>query len=270
MKPLRSCLYECRVMHHRLAPKEHRFRYRMFYFALDLDELDEVAKRVRGFSHNRRNVYEFRDTDHLTMPGMEKAGIRANLAAWLAGEGVTLPAEARVTFLCLPRMFGYGFNPVAFFFCEGTDGAPLCAVVQVGNTFRELKPYLIRQPATADFYRLITPKHFYVSPFTGLEASFDFKLGVPGEHLDIHIDDREGESRLLLSALTGRRKPLTSWSLLWLTLKCPLVTMKVITMIHWQALRLWIKRVPYFRKAADPQLQRGVMNPHSSLTKPPP
>ena len=267
--PLQSCLYECRVMHQRLTPKRHGFSYRVFYFALDLDELDEAASRVLGFAHNRRSIYEFRDTDHLTLPGMESAGVRANLTSWLAAEGVTLPSEGRVTFLCLPRMLGYVFNPVAFYFCANADGTPLCAVVQVGNTFREIKPYLIRQPESEGFFRLVTPKHFYVSPFTGLEASFDFKLRVPCEHLEIHIDDREGDSRLLVSALTGRRKQLTTWNLLQLTLKCPLVTLKVITMIHWQALRLWIKRVPYLRKAADPHLQRGVMNPHSSLTKPP-
>ncbi len=162
MNPLRSCFYECRVMHQRLGPKQHRFRYRMFYFALDLDELDEAPKRVRGFSHNRRNVYEFRDSDHLTMPGMEKAGLRANLTAWLAGEGVTLPAEARVTFLSLPRMLGYVFNPVSFFFCEGADGAPLGAIVQVGNTFREMKPYLtlLRYVFKIDFRRLFWTRSF--------------------------------------------------------------------------------------------------------------
>lgn len=267
MKPARSALYECRVMHHRLAPKQHRFRYRMFYFALDLDEIDDVAKRVRGFSRNRRNLYEFRDTDHLTLPGMEKAGVRANLTAWLATQGYTLPPDARVLFLTMARMLGYVFNPVSFYFCETAEGAPLCAVVQVGNTFREMKPYLIQEPESAGFYRLITPKHFYVSPFSALDVAFDFKLRVPGEHLEIHIDDREGDRRVLLSALTGKRVPLTSRGLAWLTLKCPLVTLKVITMIHWEALRLWVKKIPWFRKADRPEMQREVMRPHESLTR---
>lgn len=269
MKPLRSALYECRVMHHRLAPKQHRFRYRMFYFLLDLDELDEVARRVRGFSHNRRNLYQFRDSDHLTMPGLEKAGLRENLTAWLATQEVTLPADARIVLLTLPRMMGYIFNPVSFYFCEDAAGAPLCSVVQVGNTFREMKPYLIRLQDSVDFYRLITPKHFYVSPFSSLDISFDFKVHLPGKHLEIHIDDRDGDRRVLLTALTGKRVPLTSGRLAWLTLKCPLVTLKVISAIHWEALRLWIKRIPWFRKAAQREQQRDVMKPHHSLTSPP-
>ncbi len=262
---MRSSLYECRVMHQRISPRRHGFKYRMFLFALDLDELDEAAQRVKGFAHNRRSLYEFRDTDHIVMPGMEHAGLRANLTAWLASEGMALPSEARVMFLTLPRMLGYIFNPVSFYFCEDAAGTPICAVVQVGNTFREMKPYLIRSPESPGLFRLVSPKHFYVSPYTALDVSFDFKLRVPDDHLEIHIDDRDGNQRLLLSALTGKRRALTTGNLLWLTLKCPLVTLKVIFLIHWEALRLWCKRLPFHAKAANPELQRQVMRPHSSI-----
>ena len=106
------------------------------------------------------------------------------------------------------------------------------------------------------------PKHFYVSPFSPLDLAFDFKLRIPGEHLDIHIDDREGDRRVLLSALTGTRAPLTTARLAWFTLKYPLITLKVIFLIHWHALLLWLARVPHFAKAARPEDQRGVFNPH--------
>ena len=260
---MNSCLYECTVMHHRLEPKENRFRYGIFMFALDLDELD--ALDVRGFSRNRWNIYTFRDRDHLTLPGLETASLRENLSTWLANQGVHLPAGGRIMLVTLPRVLGYIFNPVSFYFCSDATGAPLCAVVEVGNTFRELKPYLLRAPEVDGRFRLVTPKHFYVSPFSALDLCFDFNLRVPAETLHLHIDDRAGERPVLLSALTGRRAPLTSARLLWLSFKYPLITLKVITLIHWHALLLWLRRLPWHRKSAQAGLQRDVFHPHSSI-----
>lgn len=259
---MNSCLYECSVMHHRLSPKKHSFRYRIFMFALDLDEVDAVAARIPFFSRNRRNLYEFRDRDHLPLG---KATVKENLIEYLAQHGIQFPASGRITLVTLPRVFGYIFNPVSFYFCCEAAGAPLCAVVQVGNTFGEMKPYLLREPTEENSFRLITPKHFYVSPFSSLDLAFDFKLRVPGETLDIHIDDRDGERRVLLSALTGCRAPLTGVKLAWFTFKYPLITLKVIGLIHWHALLLWARRLPWHRKSDQVALQRGVLNPHASL-----
>ncbi len=259
---LRSCLYECKIMHHRLQPKVHQFNYELFYFALDLDEVDTVAKTVWGFARNRWNLYEFRDRDHLTLPGMQTASVKANVLAWMAQQGHALPVDTRVILVTLPRVLGYIFNPVSFYFCSDAAGSPVGAVVQVGNTFREMKPYLLPQPTRENFYQLVTPKHFYVSPFSPLDLSFDFKLRVPDEHLDLHIDDRQGDELILMSALSGPRCELTSARLAWLTLKFPFVTLKVIMLIHWQALRLWWKGLPFIRKGAQPELQQDVYHPH--------
>jgi DUF1365 family protein len=266
---LRSCLYECDVMHHRLEPKENHFRYKIFMFALDLDEIDAVTGKVFGFARNRRSLYEFRDRDHLTLPELgERGTLKDHLIAWLAQHGIQFPAGGRITLVTLPRVLGYIFNPVSFYFCSDAADAPFCAVVQVGNTFGEMKPYLLREPTGLGVFRLITPKHFYVSPFSDLDVCFDFKLKVPGEQLDMHIDDRVGERRLLLSAVTGRRVPLTTARLAWLTLKYPLITLKVIFLIHWHAALLWVKRLPWHRKAANAHLQRDVLRPHTSLAAP--
>jgi len=268
---LRSCLYECDVMHHRLEPKEHHFRYRIFMFAIDLDELDRVANKVVGFAHNRRSIYEFRDRDHLTLPELgEGRSVKEHLTAFLGQHGIRLPGSGRITLVTLPRVLGYIFNPVSFYFCHDAMGAPLCAVVQVGNTFGEMKPYVIPQPSGAGMFRLVAPKHFYVSPFSELDVCFDFKLKVPGEQLDLHIDDRIGERRVLLSAVTGRRVPLTTGRLAWLTLKYPFITLKVIALIHWHAALLWLKRLPWHRKTANAHLQRDVLRPHSSIAPPHP
>jgi DUF1365 family protein len=259
---MNSCLYECSVMHHRLEPKEHQFRYRIFMFALDLDELDEVARRIPFFSRNRANVYAFRDSDHLPL-GQPTA--KENLVAFLAQHGIRFPPTGRITLITLPRVLGYIFNPVSFYFCHDDEGAPLCAVVQVSNTFGEMKPYLVREFTDGNLFRLITPKHFYVSPFSALDLAFDFKLRIPAEELEIHIDDRVGERRVLLSALAGRRAPLTTAKLAWFTLKYPLITLKVITLIHGHALLLWLKRLPWHRKEDHLDLQRDIYRPHAAL-----
>lgn len=268
--PLRSALYECAVMHHRLTPRAHGFTHHLFMLALDLDELDEVARRVRGMSRNRRNAYEFRDRDHLACPGLASAALKDHLLAWIAGQGHPLPAgppALRVMLVTLPRVFGYVFNPVSFYFVhEAATGRALCAVAEVRNTFGEMKPYLLREPQPDGSFRLLTPKHFYVSPFSSLDLKFDFKLHPPGDGLEMHVDEYDGDAPVLFSALTGRRRPLTTASLWGATLKCPLVTAKVIFLIHWHALQLWLKRVPWHPKAGNPDLQRDVLNPHFSLS----
>jgi hypothetical protein len=258
-------------MHHRLQPKQHHFEYRIFMLALDLDEIDEAARRVRGFARNRRAIYEFRDRDHLTLPELGESGsVREHVTAWIAKHGIHIPTSARITLVTLPRVLGYIFNPVSFYFCEDAEGSPLCAVVQVGNTFREMKPYLLPHPEQdhPERFRLVTPKHFYVSPFSALDLCFDFKLKVPNDRLEIHIDEKAGDRRILVSALTGHRVPLTTARLAWLTVKYPLITVKVILLIHWHALLLWARRLPWRHKTADVEMQRDVFNPHASIAPP--
>lgn len=259
---MNSCLYECRVMHHRLTPKVHQFRYRIFMMQLDLDELDGLAARLPFFSRNRWNLFAFRDADHL---GAGNLPIKEKLLAYLAEHDLTLPPGATVTLLTLPRVLGYIFNPVSFYFCHDPLGAPLCAVVEVGNTFREKKLYLLPQSDAEGRFCRNTPKEFYVSPFSALDLHFAFKLRCPSSKLEIHIDELAGSEVHLRSTLSGERATLTSARLLWFAFKYPFITLQVIAAIHWQALLLWLKRVPFYAKAARPDLQRGVLHPHVSL-----
>ncbi len=262
---MNSCLYECSLMHHRFSPKTHHFQHDLFMFYLDLDELAEVPGRLWLFSKNRRNLYSFWETDH------EPAGpqaLKGRIHEFLGQQGIATTPGSRVMILTLPRVLGYIFNPISIYYCFDVAGGPLATVAEVGNTFREMKLFLLgpgdRSPGGA--FEKIVPKHFYVSPFSSLELSFDFRLAVPGEKLNVQIDDREGAKKVFISTLTGQRRALTNRNLAWFTLKYPLLTLKVMFLIHWHAFRLWAKGVPFFRKAADPELQRDVLRPHASIT----
>lgn len=265
-------------MHRRLAPKRHQFEYGIFMVLLDLDELDTLTEQLHLFGRNRRRPYNFRDRDHLQTRKPEAGGrneapdLKLEIRVWLAEQGVATEPDCRIRLLTLPRVFGYVFNPVSFYFVETAAGEAVCAIAEVGNTFGELKPYLVplaREPAGEDaspVFRLVTPKHFYVSPFSDLELNFDFRLRLPGGQLQIGVNDVGADGQpVLISALTGHRRPLTDGQLLRLTARYPLVTLHVIALIHWHALKLWWKRLPLHRKAEKTELQRGVFRPCASL-----
>jgi DUF1365 family protein len=259
---MNSCLYECSVMHHRLAPKVHHFQHDIFMFYLDLDELGTITRKILFFSHNRKNLYSFRDADH------EPAGpnpLKDRILAFVRKQGIALGSSSRIMLLTLPRVAGYIFNPISIYYCFDDAGAPVCTVAEVGNTFREMKLYLLSESDGRGIFQKRMPKHFYVSPFSRLDLQFDFRLCIPDEKLSLKVDDRDGDEKILITTLTGTRAALTNRNLAWLTLKFPLVTAKVIFLIHWHALRLWVKGVPFYRKAANASSQRDVLRPHSTL-----
>lgn len=254
-----SCLYECQVFHRRILPKPNEFLYRIFLFALDLDELPRLPRTNLLLRHNQRGLYSFYDQDHFRMV---EGGPRENAEAFLASRGIA-EKPARILLLTNLRFCGYTFNPITIWFCLRSDDSPLAAIAEVGNTFGELKPYLV--PFQDGAYRLRTPKHFYVSPFSSLDLEFDFRFAPPGPRLSVAIDDYDGEKKVLLSTLTGRRVPLTALKLAALTLKYPFITLKVILLIHWHAFLLWLKKFPFHAKEANPDQQRDLFRPHRSL-----
>ncbi len=251
-------------MHKRLQPKRNQFQHGMFMMYLDLDEIDELSCRVAGFRKNAFHFYAFHDADHFPFNGLNT---KQAILQYLAEQGVCIPPEGRVRLLTLPRVLGYIFNPVSFYFCFDGSGAPVCAVAEVGNTFGEMKLYVLREFSPDRVFRMRVPKHFYVSPFSDLEVEFDFQLSVPNAGLDLRINDVAGGEQLLLSRLTGKRLKLCASNLVGLTLKYPLVTLRVIFLIHVHALRLWLKRVRFFRKGEAVHFQRGVLRPHRSIAK---
>jgi hypothetical protein len=264
---INSCLYKARVMHNRLAPKVHRFHYDVFMFYLDLDEIDGLAKRFKFISRNRFNLFNFRDRDHLQLPRENpdtSKNTSRHIADYLLTNGINI-GNGRIMVLTNLCTVGYQFNPVSFYFCYNESGAPVCSVVEVCNTFREMKPYFLGIDAMVDDqFKLNTGKYFYVSPFIDMDTHFDFDLHIPGEKLQLKIDDNDrAGKRFFISTLTGERKELTDANLLLYFFSFPLITLKVIGLIHWNALKLWLKKLPYHKKTANPQLQKDVYRPYN-------
>jgi DUF1365 family protein len=256
-------------MHNRLGPRPHRFHYDVFMFYLDLDEIDGLSQRLRWMSRNRRNLFNFRDKDHLQLPADapdRSKPIRQQLTDYLLTQGVEI-GKGRIQLLTNLCTLGYQFNPVSFYFCCDETGAPVCSVVEVGNTFREMKLYFLGSASRqGSAFRSNIPKFFYVSPFIDMDTHFDFDLEVPDEKLRIKIDDYDKEgNRFFISTLSGRRKALTDANLLRYFFSFPLITLKVIGLIHWEAFRLWLKRLPFHKKADRKDLQREVLRPYKSI-----
>lgn len=274
---MNSRLFECRVMHHRFTPKRHRFVYRIFMVALDLDELGVVARRSRLLGINRGGLFSVRERDYLPVdrtahnatvrsPSVAPSeSLKARVAAFLRERGVGETPE-RIELITMPRVAGHRFNPISFYFCRDTSGQPLAAIAEVTNTFGEVKPYLLNHDCwDGCAFRLRVPKHFYVSPFSDVDVEFDFTLRPAGGKLAVQIDDHAGGERTLTSVLTGHARPLRDGTLLLFAVKYPLLTLKVIGAIHWHALRLYLKRVPWFPKSGRASEQRDLFHPHRSI-----
>ncbi len=271
-------------MHHRLEPKNFRFHYNIFMFYIDLDELETLRKKMWLISRNRFNVFNFRDKDHLQLPKDKPDKTRStkeHILEYLKENGMEVknPKIMLMTNLCT---FGYQFNPVSFYFVydlgaspftEGKGNTPLCCIAEISNTFHEMKPFFLKKECwDGKKFHLNTIKHFYVSPFMDMDANFDFNIEVPQERMNIKIDTLSlGEQspfgkKIFISTLTGTRKELTNARLTWYALRFPFITLQVIGLIHWNAIKLWLKKIKYYKKEEHAELQQGVYKPYKKYT----
>jgi DUF1365 family protein len=255
-------------MHYRLEPKQHSFHYNIFMFYLDLDEIGILNKSLRWMSLNKFNLFNFRDKDHLQLPKENPdttKNTREHITAYLKENGVDI-GKGRIMLLTNLCTLGYQFNPVSFYFCYDEQDQIVCSIVEVCNTYLEMKPYFLgTSTRNGEQFHLNTTKYFYVSPFIDMDTNFDFNLEVPGEKLQVRIDDfKQDGTRFFISTLSGKKVPLTDSKLLQYFFSFPLITLQVIGLIHWQALKLWLKKLPFHPKAAKPHLQKEVYRPYIS------
>ena len=252
---MRSCLYSCKVAHFRKRPKRHRFRYRIFMFMLDLDELDSLSGKLWLISRNRFNAYSYRDSDHFSQ-GFSTP--RENVEAFLHSNGIDEPI-GRISLLTHLRTWGYAFNPVSFYFVEGKNGQALCLISEVANTFNEQKLYLVNSDGlSGDSFADTQEKLFYISPFSDLDTRLHFHVKIPGENLSISINESDSDGAYFFSSLVGPKKKLNNFNLLKYTLFFPFITLSIVGGIHWQALKLFLKKIPVRAKASYPELQTDV------------
>ena len=228
-------------MHRRLRPRQHRFKYRVFSMLLDLDDLPRLARRLWLFNWNGPGLFSFHDRDH---------GDGRPLAAWLDGvlaaAGILADGPRRV--LCYPRILGYVFNPLSVWFCHDSDGTLKGIVYEVHNTFGERHTYAFAcRDQTVP--RHTCSKAFFVSPFLSADCRYRFRVEPPARQVAIAIQEEEQGAPILSASFSGTRRALDDRALLAMLLRYPLMTMKVVAAIHYEAVRLMAKGIRRHRHA---------------------
>lgn len=262
---MNSCIYEGWVGHKRYSPTVHHFRYRLSMLYVDLDELDTVFRGRWFWSTRRPNIAWFRRGDYLGDPQVPLDSAVRNFVECKSGQEVTGP----IRLLTHPRYFGYGMNPVSFYYCfDSADQQVDWIVAEVTNTpWGESHCYLLDGDGRVDG-KADLDKVFHVSPFMPMDMQYRWRLQQPGDELAVAIENyREGE-RVFDAALNLQRRRITAWNLMRVLLRFPFMTAQVAVLIYWQAFRLWWKSCPFYphpSRAATSSSSEGLVSDQQSL-----
>src|ERR1700761_1920336 len=261
-----AALYVGEVMHARLKPVGHRFSYRVMSLLIDLDRLEVADRQSRLFGVNRPALYSFHEADHGDRDG---SSLKLYVQRQAGEHGIDL-AGGRVLLLCYPRLLGYTFNPLSVYFCYRASGEPALLIYEVRNTFGDIHAYVLpveRGDISPAGIRQIQDKRFYVLPFVEMAMRYHFRVMPPKDRVRLRILETDSEGPLLSATFIGHRRLLTSKELLRSFFSLPLVTLKVMAAIHWEALRLWLKGVrlaPSPDKTSDGSLAAEAHSDYTS------
>ena len=244
-----SKIYDGVVTHRRIRPRRHYLRYRAFWMLIDLDELSELDRRLRLFSHNRFNLVSFHDADHGDTSGRP---LRPQIEQSLRTEGIATPPSA-IKLLTMPRIFGYVFNPLSIYLCYADAGTLQAVLYEVRNTFGERHTYVLPARDPGDVIEQQCSKTFYVSPFLEMDLIYRFRLVLRDERICVGVNASDERGPQLTAALIGSARAFSDRTLFRLLLSYPFLTLKVILAIHWQAALMVLKG---FRLKARPSLLR--------------
>jgi uncharacterized protein len=247
-----AVLYRADVMHARLKPFGHRFNYKVFNILIDIADLNAATKQATLFSVNRFNLLSFYEGDHT---GNDAEKLKTYIDNLLLDAGLSEP-PSRVLLLCYPRVLGFVFNPISVYFCYGQNETLIACIYEVRNTFGQRHTYVAKVEAgelSDAGLRQTRTKLFHVSPFVGMEAAYDFRVLPPGEKVRVRILETENGEPLLSATIIGNQKPLNSIGILTECIRAPLMTLKVVAGIHYEALKLWLKGARYHSIPAAPQ-----------------
>ena len=244
MNLFNSCIYSGFVTHRRFKPKRNFFSYKTFSLLIDLNEIENLGKKINFFSYNKFNILSFYDKDHGPRDGN-------SLIAWvkkvLTNAKINI-GSGTVKLLCYPRIFGYVFNPLSIFYCYDENSELKAVLYEVKNTFNEQHTYVFSVPSSSNLILHKCEKKFYVSPFMEMKTFYNFRLLNPGKILNVFIKQGDSQGTLLTACQVGKKIEMSSRNLLLQFLKHPLMSFKVILAIHFEALRLWVKGVKLVKR----------------------
>ena len=239
-----SSIYNGTVIHKRFKPKIHYFKYKVFSLLIDLSDLENLSKKIKFFSYNKFNLVSFYEKDHGNRDG-------SSLVLWVKKnleDNKINSKNVKIKLLCYPRILGYVFNPLSVFYIYDVCEKLICILYEVKNTFGEQHTYIFKVDNDQKLYQHNCLKKFHVSPFIEMNCKYFFRLLKPGEKISVIIDQYQTDEKILYASQDGQRVDFNTKELIKSYLKHPLMTFKIISAIHFEAFKLWLKGIKFIKK----------------------